>query len=183
MTEIPDNQKQYKHLIKVNSFKKINGKAIPLWKHDKILSELSEKELKEVTERTIYPNEIVLDNDNENETMNIIEKLKKDNLNFLLYFHHKKQISKNHIHLFFEDLPKFNQEKRHKIRKIFIEYYKCDLQKFSENMKITMEGKKHRNTGIIKKLYPLEGIDYSHKGLNKRLPDWVFYKYEQQEYE
>lgn len=123
------------------------------WK--KYLDVQADKEfLEKVNNRTILPNEIVIDLEDPKLYPDILEKIKTD---FQFYAAYETGSRGYHIHLFFdEELNSENKE-------IIIARYKGDLQKSSNRCMIALENFPHYKTGKTKNLTE------ENKGINKIL--------------
>lgn len=146
---------------KYGDFKVAHGdqrdKDKPKWtKHQNVLqlweSEKGMDFLTKVNCRQILPCEIVLDMDNDfsdNKLKEICDGIEKYGFPYKAYFTGSKGF---HIHIFDDDLAKYSEQSRQKIRHFLISKFGCDTMKASEKTMIALEDVPHFNTGNIKKI-------------------------------
>jgi len=122
-------------------------KVLLLWESDKGMEFLGR-----VNCRQILPCEIVLDMDNdvsEKKLNEICDILDKYGFPFKAYFTGSKGF---HIHIFDDDLAKYSEQSRYKIRHFLISKFGCDTMKASEKTMIALENVPHFKTGNPKKI-------------------------------
>ena len=111
----------------------------------------------EATHRTLLKNEIVLDYDPfNNETLEElkirVEEVYNDLIKRKIYFNCFETGSRGyHIHIFINDMLFLEQIQRNEWRNEFINYYKAEAQKNTENVPIALENVPHWKSGKIKK--------------------------------
>ncbi len=118
-----------------------------LWDSDKGI-----KFLNKANCRQVLPCEIILDMDNEisKERLNVIcDDLDKYNFNYKAYLTGSKGY---HIHIFEDELTKYSEQSRQKIRHYLISKHNCDTHIASGNVLIAMENMPHFKTGKTKTL-------------------------------
>jgi len=119
-----------------------------------------ENKLNKITHREQLKNEIVFDLDEgkEKEYLELIERLKKDNIKFYAYA--TKGFRARHIHTFWKGLANLSKTKREKIRERILGDFGCDISLKNDAHVIALENFKHYKTGeIIKLLDKVEGIN------------------------
>jgi len=159
-------QEKYKD-IKVHFIDQPNHN---IWKAEKMLSQLSMKEINEVNLRKIFSDEIVLDIEEPAELVKIRTKLDDKNWSYSVWSTGSRGY---HISLIFEDLAQYDIKERNMFRSYIIKEFGTDETKSSERTWLALEHAKHFKTGnekrlIIKKngkinLLPNAVIDYVKK--------------------
>lgn len=143
-----------------------NGKGKPLWASRKLLTECSPLELSESNQRTLSPNEIILDFESPEATSSGVAKLILERIDFWLYRANRGC----HAHIFFERLPSFSADRRKEIRSLFCKRFGADSSKVSDDSMIALENRQHWKSGKLKMLLSKRGI------VNSDLPDWSLVK-------
>lgn len=133
-----------------NYIKSDGSKGFTKWVH---YLDATEKQKSEATHRTLLKNEIVLDFDPfNNETLEELKErvkvvclsLNKEKINFNCYSTGSRGY---HIHIFIKMLFILNKNERIEYRNEFINYYKAEAQKNTENVPIALEGVPHWKSG------------------------------------
>lgn len=128
------------------------------------IADCSQKFLKKANNRSLWDDEIVLDDDDDR-LIEIEELLRKEDIKYLLY----KSGSKGfHFHLFFPDLAKLNWEEKKATRLAVIQYFGCDPAKM--NGMIAWENRPHFKTGQLKTLLD-ENVDVEEILKGQPLPE------------
>lgn len=128
----------------------INKLTNTFWPHWKKYNECTQEEQKIANLRELFPNEIVIDIDNNKDYELVISKLTNYN-----YYSYNTGSRGFHISLFFNNITFFSDEQRTEIRKTFIKNLGLPdefLHKISEKTALAMENRHHFKTGNIKKL-------------------------------
>lgn len=120
--------------------------AWPEWKQWK---DCNDKEKEEANLRTIFPNEVILDIEDNNRIEEIKNKLQSDNFKYLLCETGSRGL---HAHIFFYNLDNYSKEIRNAIRKKLIKNYACDESKASEDTLIAIINRPHFKTLNKKKV-------------------------------
>lgn len=136
---------------KVTFIDKTNNEFWPEWK---IYSNCSDEEKIKANLREIFPTEVVIDIDdnNQEEYEKIIRLLNEKQLNFYSY---KTGSRGYHISLFFNNISGFDKDQRNEIRKLFIKSLGLNenyLHKVSERTVIAIENRPHFKTLNLKEL-------------------------------
>jgi len=149
------NGKQRTNFRIFNNYIKKNGsKGFSKWIY---YLDATKEQKQKATHRTLLKNEIVLDYDPEkNETLNeittkvkkVCEDLKNKQIAYKCYFTGSRGY---HIHIFRYKMFFMNNIERIEYRNCYIEYYKAEAQKNSDNVPIAIENIKHWKSSKIKK--------------------------------
>ena len=136
-----------------NYIKKDGSKGFSKWVY---YLDSTDNNKSEATHRTLLKNEIVLDYDPfNNETLEelkirvkeVCNNLTKHKIQFKCYSTGSRGY---HIHIFRKEMFLLNREKRIEVRNEFINYYKAEAQKNTENVPIALESVPHWKSGKIK---------------------------------
>lgn len=170
-----DYGKQQQDFFMQILYKKPNGITIAsprkkyiemaLYDYDDVLKE---KFLDEANNRSILGKEVVIDIDDPSIIDNSMEKIRKDQLNYLLYRTGSKGY---HIHIFFPNLPFNDEEDRCNMiewRTVLVRRYGGDMMKVFNNSMIALEDAPHWKTGKKKQM-----IDSKEYGRNECHP-WIY---------
>ena len=140
--------------IFTNFIKKDGSKGFTKWVY---YLDATDDQKDKATHRTILENEIVLDFDPlRNETIEELKKrvkqIFKDIENKKIYFKCYFTGSRGyHFHIYRYDMFFMSKYQRQEYRNLFIDYYKAEAQKNTENVPIALEGVPHWKSGKIKK--------------------------------
>lgn len=117
------------------------------WKSWKYYQDCTDEEIKRINLRQIFPNEVVLDVEVEDDRVD--ELLNKEKLHYSII---KTGSRGKHYHLLFDKLENYRKEFRNKLRQYYIEKFECDISKKSEDTLISIENTKHFKTDRISEI-------------------------------
>lgn len=108
--------------------------------------------IKRANQREVLAQELIMDLDDGTyqDYLNLIKKLHREKFKFFAFA--TKSGRCRHIHLYDNRLPRYDEEKKKRIRKILIDMYGCDNQLRIDAHMIPIEFCKHWKTGEIKNL-------------------------------
>jgi len=160
-------QHDWNNLNKYIECKKCKLRQWPKWKK---WEECSEEEKAFANLRELFPNEIILDFEDKNNKENITGMLKLDNIsNYEIWDSGSRGL---HFHIIFNDLIKYEEHLRNRIRFKFITKYGSDITKASESTLIARQNSPHFKT-MKEKILLLENKDKEINTIPKYLINMV----------
>lgn len=125
---------------------KVKNESWPAWKK---WNECDDKERQQANLRTIFPNEVILDIEEEPQLQPILNQLDEKAIKYLLC---KTGSRGYHIHIFYYNLHEYSKDIRNAIRKKIIKQYNTDETKASENTLIAITNRPHFKTMVNKEV-------------------------------